>query len=659
MLLVVAVYASLSSGVFFVVACVRPYYGQSIGDNGGLSPSSASLISAFLAKTVELAYVTTGVAFLGQLLSYRAIIRGSSRAPQGVSLSDLNLRSWITQPGSLLLHWGPLKYSGGTILGAMTLVMTMVAMLYTTAAEALVSPKLSSGPVKSVLVQGEYYAEFAYADWLSEHCKTPITDQMSEATRDESCLSLELAGQSYHDIEQYLQDWAGLVNSTTNTTAMTTTTSKALKSRLPPTSSLYDNTTVTGSWIEVTNMTALSSQYGRMVDNVTAAFPHGGLFAAARNPHNKITQPENLSGDGKYTLNASVTSPAVNVLCVGMTAEELEPIIYEEFPYHAAINTTTWYTEDEAMMNVYTNRTAVDDLFGFGGAAPDFGDQAVMGTPVFPIYPAAWNTIINTKTNNSKAMYLLGAGPPGHSPPYTLCALKAKLSGVCSAEYTVSASAGELSVHCEDGANKLQYNNSVPSASETIYDDNWKMLAWQWADAVNLGSGLDDEDASIERLLMATVPSFDNTTNTSSLDPFLPSASEFLAVLAGSTLLLGSEYSPFVSYWAWNFTNNFSTPVSESFNATLQSVMYASGRNTTHWQRVFFVVLALAFATSFVCTAFFSLLAVRGLFLTDVTELSNLFTLAMNAPPEEQPAYSLGGRWVVDEENHFVAVEDH
>lgn len=132
-ILVLAVYSTIVSGVYLIVAFIKPRYGRLIGVDGRLAASTATLLSTLFAKTVELSYVTVCVAFLGQVLTRRAITRGS----RGISISDMSMRTWIMQPGSLIVHWESLRYSGWTILGAITLTATFVAMLYTTAAEAL------------------------------------------------------------------------------------------------------------------------------------------------------------------------------------------------------------------------------------------------------------------------------------------------------------------------------------------------------------------------------------------------------------------------------------------------------------------------------------------------------------------------------------------
>lgn len=58
---------------------------------------------------------------------------------------------------------------------------------------------------------------------------------------------------------------------------------------------LYDNTTVKGSWIQIQNMTELSKNFSRIVNNVTMAMPHSGVFEAAMDPFNDIMQPRDLS----------------------------------------------------------------------------------------------------------------------------------------------------------------------------------------------------------------------------------------------------------------------------------------------------------------------------------------------------------------------------
>jgi hypothetical protein len=130
--LILAIYSTIFSGIYLGIALGKPRW-HNISNTGSLAPPTAALLSAFFAKTIELAYVTICVAFLGQVLSRRALMKDS----RGISISDMNMRAWIMQPGSMIVHWEALRYSALTFLGSIALVATFVAMLYTTASQAL------------------------------------------------------------------------------------------------------------------------------------------------------------------------------------------------------------------------------------------------------------------------------------------------------------------------------------------------------------------------------------------------------------------------------------------------------------------------------------------------------------------------------------------
>ena len=67
-----------------------------------------------------------------------------------------------------------------------------------------------------------------------------------------------------------------------------------------------------------------------------------------------------------------------------------------------------------------------------------------------------------------------------------------------------------------------------------------KDVASEWGYGLSLNAGITEGKSAISRLLTQFIP----TTN--ALDPNLPSISEALAVLAGCTLVLSSQGSPFV-----------------------------------------------------------------------------------------------------------------
>ncbi|RDW68732.1 uncharacterized protein DSM5745_08492 [Aspergillus mulundensis] len=647
-ILVLAVYSTLLSGFYLVLAFVKPRYGSFIGVDGNLSASTASLLSTLFAKTIELAYVTVCVSFLGQVLTRRAITKGS----RGISISDMSMRTWIMQPGSLIVHWESLRYSGWTILGAITLTATLVAMLYTTAAEALVTPKLKWGSVEERVIVGDVWASFANTEYLTENCETPVAVAADPVYRNTTCLNMQHAGQAYSNYQSFIKEWARIAEG-----LQATPTDPA--TRPNPTASVYDNTTVEGRWIDRVNMADLSEKYGRIVHNVTAAMPHGGVIAAANHPDNKIIQPEDQSGEGMYELEASVPSPAVNVLCAGMNETELAPIVYTLWPNHGPFNPVNWTTNvpaDVPNSADWHNRTVVDDLFGFG---PDYVKEGQYA-PIFGTLPKPYNTIMNvTSSYSNGAIFLLGASPdttePAYESPYFLCRLKAKQSIKCSTRYNATASGSHLYTVCEENR-PLQYNLRVPDAVESWAND-WMYIASEWSFTLSLNAGITDGAAANARLLMQFAP------KTRDLDPKLPTISEALAVLAGNTLLMSSTNAPYVPFWNHTDTNILATPDKQHINATLRAIEYASG-GTQKWQGIFYPILLFAFFTSALCLAFM-IVEIRGKQITDFTEPQNLFALAMNSPATERlqgacgsgPAgRQLGERWFVameEEDEHY------
>lgn len=139
--IMLAIYSTAGSALWLGVAVAKPRWGRKITVTGGsLTPASASLTCAALAKTIELSFVTVFVAFLGQVLSRRAFAKRS----RGVTIAEMTMRSWVMQPGTLLTHCQTVRYAGLTILGALTLIAALTAMLYTTASDALGKGYLSS-----------------------------------------------------------------------------------------------------------------------------------------------------------------------------------------------------------------------------------------------------------------------------------------------------------------------------------------------------------------------------------------------------------------------------------------------------------------------------------------------------------------------------------
>lgn len=97
-----------------------------------------------------------------------------------------------------------------------------------------------------------------------------------------------LSSARFHNYEQFLIEWTKNIDGGNG--------SAILGERPRPIGVLYDNTTVLGSWIHAQNITELSQNFSnRVINNISMAMPHAGVFAAARDPLNDIIQPQDLS----------------------------------------------------------------------------------------------------------------------------------------------------------------------------------------------------------------------------------------------------------------------------------------------------------------------------------------------------------------------------
>ncbi|KAI9746995.1 MAG: hypothetical protein M1835_002268, partial [Candelina submexicana] len=601
-ILVLAIYSTVFSGIYLYLAIRKPRYGQHIRSKGKLSPSTATLLSALFAKTIELSFVTVFVSFLGQALSRRAFVRNSN----GVTIAEMSMRSWIMQPGSMITHWESIRYGALTFLGMVSLTAALLAMLYTSASEALVSPKLKYGGWDSQTMFGLVKTSFANPSYTGKMCPTPIKDDPDAG--DTTCLQIEHAGQAYHNYERWLAEWTHVANLGNG--------SSELKQRPKPCGLLYDNTTVEGDWIEVVDGTEASAKAKRLINNVTMAMPHAGIFQAARDSKNSIMQPADLEGLGEYNIVASVPSPAINVLCAKMSEKELEPIIYTKWPGSHGNFTNTdlniWPQQVPVVTDTeWLNETAVDDVFGFG-------EKYNRRPPVFPKLPLMHNTIMNHSIYTGGSMYLLG-NVSRETIEYMLCSMRVEQSPACSTRYNVTGGGGVLKAHCDDERDDLAYHGTHPEAPVGVLVNDWVNMATEWANSLSLNSGIVDGNASNARLLMQFTPKEPKLSNT------LPSIAEALAVLAGCTLLLGSQDAPFTHLWLHdpNTPTLGGAGIHENFTALVRTQQYASG-GQLRWQSIFYIVLLLVFVTNIFCLIY---LLTSGGLVTDFTEPQNLFSL--------------------------------
>ena len=93
-ILVLAIYSTLFSGIWLIIAMMKLPYGHTVSRRGVPFATASTLYTAF-AKSIELSFVTVFVAFIGQVLSKRALLQ-----TRGVTMAEMTMRSWVMQPGS-------------------------------------------------------------------------------------------------------------------------------------------------------------------------------------------------------------------------------------------------------------------------------------------------------------------------------------------------------------------------------------------------------------------------------------------------------------------------------------------------------------------------------------------------------------------------------
>lgn len=452
LIIVMSLYSTFFSSFFLTLAAMKPRWGYRIGTQGAMSYDTATLLSALISKTVELTFATTFVATLGQILSRRAFAKSALfRDKPGISLAEANMRLWIMQPGTVFTHWHSSKLALKSILGVSVLLAAVCTAFYTTAVEALVSPKLKFGRNETLTMFGDVKASYANAVFLADSCQTLLSD-MDPIEAGNTCLQIEYAGNSFHNLNTWLATWDERRGA--NTGADTSS------DRPPPVAMLYENTTVHGQWIWPSgdNIRSDLQKHERLVQNISMVMPHANVVRAAKHWKNGILQPNDLRGAGEYYIKAAVPGPGINVLCVGASFDELQPLIKNS----SAKLSELWPSKS----------TPLDSIFNWTQTLPETTAEA--HALWFADWPLEFNTIVNEgflQTNSSYGsdfVYLLGKPPSSIvTNDYALCGLRSFQYTNCSTAYHVTSSGGQLSVHCDDDIeNHLSYRSSKVNGSE-------------------------------------------------------------------------------------------------------------------------------------------------------------------------------------------------
>lgn len=86
-------------------------------------------------------------------------------------------------------------------MGVLALLAAIIAALYTTASDALVSPKLAFNDFESKPLQGRVRQQFADIDFINNDCQTPIRSDPeygSTTVRDPPCSEADIENQDHN-----------------------------------------------------------------------------------------------------------------------------------------------------------------------------------------------------------------------------------------------------------------------------------------------------------------------------------------------------------------------------------------------------------------------------------------------------------------------------
>lgn len=581
-------------------------------DTGLLSYASVSTAIALFARFIEASFATCFIAFVGQVVSRRAFVKDTF----GFSMAELQMRSWILQPLTMLTQFRALRYVMTSMIGLLSLLAALSVILYTTASNALVMPQLNLGVYSSTVLQGLVQTPFANPDYIKAKCQTPLASDIADLQ--DACLETSYASQSYNSFQYYLASWADVDDNNLNASDYT--------QRPQGTAMLHNNVSVSGQWFNPVDMVDASFQAERIINNVSLAMPHPGVASAGADSINDILQPQGTRGLGVYSLRASVPSPSINVLCANMTESELAPLVYNTWPQaQQPPNLQAWPTQ---ISNGTTfNETVVDEIFDFG---PGLNQRR---PPIFAIYPQEYQTLFNASGGNDKrdSVYLLAKGGMEVGGGYMLCAMRVSQSPLCHTEYNITSSAAAMRATCQESNDPLAYIASDPQALLEAPAFGWPPLAAIWGDVLALNAGMINQTTSLTRELTQFIPLGPF------LNPSLPSIAEALAVLAGNVLIQAADMAPFVE--TWDYAGDTLYPgMYQSFNASIRTQQYASGPVET-FQLIFYPVLAALFLGNLFVLVW--ICAHRGLVI-DFSDPANLFSMSINSPPEDDFSHACG-----------------
>lgn len=230
------------------------------------------------------------------------------------------------QPGTIFSKWERLCYAGFTTLGLVTTVAAVLAILYTSAAAALVQPQLRFESESAFTMKGLVRSSLANPGYLEQNCSTPRAKYDQAFNDSLMCMGIQQSEDASRKFN------ASLHTRSDRTSTLTERRLTFLLRRPKGTSTLSDGTLVIPSWLDNNRSAAVEEMETSIVaNNVSLALPHKGVISASRDPINDIVQPEDLDELGSYDINASVSSPVLHTLCATVSQEHLLPLMADRY----------------------------------------------------------------------------------------------------------------------------------------------------------------------------------------------------------------------------------------------------------------------------------------------------------------------------------------
>ncbi|KID94087.1 hypothetical protein MAJ_09960, partial [Metarhizium majus ARSEF 297] len=623
LMILAAVYSLVMGSAIFAISLRQPAV-PAIGLVGGPRISTAISLVSFVGKTVEISFAVAFLFCLGQALSRRSV----SRMTKGVTLAEMDMKDWINSPGTMAFQYKSTWFSIRSLLGFLTLVATLGVLFYTTAITTMVSPKLKQMPVQSKTLKGEVYTSYGNMPYGMTKCPILYGKNDPDGKDGWGCTSIEFCGQSYTDLLGFMQRWLDFKK-----------LARPLARRPTPSSLLNGNKTMETAWIETQhrNVTTNFEKYGRIIDNVTMAMPHPGVFSAAELQRNDMPRlQDGFVGD--VAINASVVSPTVNVMCVNVKKEEIAPLVYMSWPnskkdyklVKGYVVPADGFRADyppwgeAGKKDNVPNKTVVDDLFKWG---PKYGRTP----PILSTFPPVMNMVSNMSINGSGSVYILIKSL--EIEDYTLCEAQSWLSDVCSTQILISGTHGaSLKAMCENPNDETAYNRIHPPSKEPpTLQLGWTDVAQNWSTSMDVNGGLRVNNGSNARTLSQLI------LKEPKVDPYFPTIAEALSAYLASTVVMSAIDSPFHHGWDYP-AKMLDAAATQEFQVKLQTTEYAAG-HTEPYQQAWYIVLFIVPALSLFCILYMLL---NGGVITDFTEPKTLFALALNSPPSAQINGSCG-----------------